>query len=208
MVTDNVIGDVGHATLERLQLHRTAAGVPRLDVRFSAFDSGSDSSLVSHPGVSAAEHSGAGALAAPGNCATVYRGEGLVVGDVGAGKTALVERFEHGPFDLHKAAADGMTVGTCRNGLSSHDVTHPHTHTHTAVRPHHHTWHKRWRSAATANPCLAACEHSATAPAAAQNTCGWRTMTAQRCHAAQSRQVEPRALAKQPHQANGFSVAR
>ena len=116
-VTGNAIGDVGHTTLQRTQLHHTAAGLSWHDVHMNPFDTDVPVSLDSHPGVSAAEHFVRGTFAEPGECVTVYRGS----------------------FDLHKATADGKTVSTCGNGLSPYPPspnTHTHTHTRTATAPH------------------------------------------------------------------------
>ena len=135
MVTGNAIGDVGYTTLQRTQLHRTAAGLPRLNVLTSAVDTSARVSLDSHSGVSAAEHFGPGALAAPGKRATVHRGEGFVGRDIVAGKSSLAERFKHGSLDSNKATSGGMTMGTCANALSPSSL-HTHIHRCTATPPH------------------------------------------------------------------------
>ena len=138
MVTDNAIGDVGYTTLQRTQLHRTAAGLPRLNVLTNGVDTSARVSLDSHSGVSAVEHFGLGALAAPGKRATVYRGAGFVGRDIVAGKSSLLERFKHGPLDPHKATSGGHDHGyVCQRPLP---VFLAHTHTplycHTTTRWH------------------------------------------------------------------------
>ena len=93
-------------------------------------------SLNSHSGVIAAEHFDRGTLAAPGECATVYRGDGFVVGDVRTRNPSLVERAVRGSFDLHKATSGGMTMGTCADALSPIPCTHTHIHHCTATPPY------------------------------------------------------------------------